>query len=55
MVAEIVGEIVASDHKPLLWLQEGVVNAAAKAKAESFGIAVVMDACLMKAHQGQQS
>lgn len=53
VVAGIVGEIVASDHKPVLWLQEGVVNEAAKAKAESFGIPVVMDACLMKAHQGQ--
>ncbi len=54
-VFEIIGEIVASDHKPLLWLQEGVVNAAAKAKAESFGLEVVMDVCLMKTHQGHQS
>lgn len=54
-VFEIIGEIVASDHKPLLWLQEGVVNTAAKAKAESFDLEVVMDVCLMKTHQGQQS
>jgi predicted CoA-binding protein len=55
VVAGIVGEIVASDYKPLLWLQEGVVNAAAKAKAESFGLEVVMDVCLMKTHQGHQT
>lgn len=54
-VFEIIGEIVASDHKPLLWLQEGVVNTAAKAKAESFGLEVVMDVCLMKTHQGHQT
>jgi predicted CoA-binding protein len=35
---------------PFLWLQEGVVDDAAAARAQAAGVAVVMDRCLFKEH-----
>ncbi len=50
-VTDIVSEILSLNIKPILWLQEGVVAAEAKTKAEDIGLTVFMDVCLMKEHQ----
>lgn len=50
-VMEIVEEILDLKLKPILWLQEGVVSAESKAKAEGAGLTVFMDVCIMKEHQ----
>jgi predicted CoA-binding protein len=38
---------------PFLWLQDGVVDTTAAAKAEAAGIGVVMDDCLYRQHARQ--
>jgi predicted CoA-binding protein len=38
---------------PAIWLQEGVVNERAAAKARSAGIFVVMDRCVLKEHRAR--
>jgi len=43
---DVVDEVLALDWRPLvIWMQLGVVNAAAAARAEAKGIEVVMDRC----------
>lgn len=49
-VAAIVDETIRLKI-PYLWLQEGVIDEEAAARAEAAGIGVVMDRCLFKEHR----
>ena len=40
-----------SGQKPVIWMQEGVVNGEAEARALTAGLQVVMDHCMMKEHK----
>jgi hypothetical protein len=46
-VPEITDEVIQLGI-PYLWLQEGVIDPAAAARAETSGVKVVMDRCLLK-------
>ncbi|MGH9586649.1 MAG: CoA-binding protein [Acidobacteriaceae bacterium] len=46
-IPEIVDEVIRL-KLPYLWLQEGVVDTAAAARAEAAGVKVVMDRCILK-------
>lgn len=47
----VVDEAIALHPQPqLIWLQQGVVDAGAQARAEAAGIAFVMDRCLAIEH-----
>jgi uncharacterized protein len=51
-VAQIVDEAIRL-KVPAIWLQEGVVDEAAAAKARKAGIHVVMDRCILKEHRAR--
>jgi hypothetical protein len=46
-IPEIVDDVIRL-RIPYLWLQEGVVDLAAAARAEAAGVKVVMDRCILK-------
>jgi uncharacterized protein len=50
-VAAHVDEVLALPGKPAIWLQEGVIDEAAAAKAQAAGHFVVMDRCVLKEHR----
>lgn len=49
-VPAIVEQAIAKKAKAV-WMQEGIVNEAAAAKARKAGLQVVMDRCIMKEHR----
>ena len=53
-VPEIVEEAIEIGAKAV-WMQEGVINEEAAARAMEAGLLVVMDRCMLKEHQKLQS
>jgi predicted CoA-binding protein len=49
-IPAIVDEMIQL-HLPNLWVQQGIVNLEAAARAEAAGIHVVMDRCIMVEHR----
>lgn len=49
-VPPVVEEVIHRGAK-VVWMQEGVINQEARAKAEKAGVKVVMDRCIKKEHQ----
>ena len=49
-VPEVVDEAIRL-KLPAIWMQEGVVHAAAAEKARKAGVFVVMDRCILKEHR----
>lgn len=48
---EIVKEVIESGRRPIIWMQEEIINEEAKKLAEEKGMEVTMGLCLMKEHQ----
>ena len=50
-VSAIVQEVMNTGRQPIIWMQEGVISEDAKQLAETYGLQVIMDKCMMKVHQ----
>ena len=50
-VLGIVKEVIETNRKPIIWMQEEIINEEAKKLAEKNGMEVTMGLCLMKEHQ----
>jgi predicted CoA-binding protein len=51
-VSEVVDQAIAM-KLPAIWMQEGVIDEKAAAKARAAGIFVVMDRCILKEHRAR--
>ncbi len=51
-VEEVVNQAIQK-KVPAVWMQEGVINQAAAAKAKEAGMYVVMDQCILKQHRAR--
>jgi predicted CoA-binding protein len=49
-VPPVVDEAIRRGAK-VVWMQEGIINQEARAKAEKAGLKVIMDLCMKKEHQ----
>ena len=52
LVEEIVDEAIALKI-PAIWMQEGVINEKAAARARAAGAFVIMDRCILKEHKAR--
>lgn len=50
-VVAVLEDIVKSERSPVVWMQERVGSPEAKVYAESHGLSVIMDMCMMKEHK----
>lgn len=50
-VVSIVEDIIKSGRQPLIWLQEGIENSAAKKLATDNNLEMLQNLCIMKVHQ----
>lgn len=50
-VTQIVDDVLEDGRAKYVWLQEGVIDEAAAARAREAGLTVVMDRCMLKEYQ----
>lgn len=50
-VPPIIREVIQTGRNPIIWMQEGVVSKEAQVEAQSRGMQVIMDTCIMKTHR----
>lgn len=50
-VPQIVREVIQTGRSPVIWMQEGVISKEGENEAQSRGMQVIMDTCIMKTHR----